>query len=72
MAAMCCSVRLLASDLDEYSKMRPRLRARLTKLERKWIDAIREYPMEMWPHDPKHDDGSKLYVELNRTDFEVI
>jgi len=64
--AMCCAVRLLAICLDEYSKMRPHIRAELTKLERKWISAIRSYPLEMWPQDLEYDDGSKLYDELSR------
>jgi hypothetical protein len=62
--SICCSIRILAICLDEYSKMRPQMRAQLTKLERKWIGAIRAYPLEMWPHDGKQDDGSKLYDEL--------
>jgi hypothetical protein len=63
--SICCAVRLLATCLDEYSKMRPRMRAQLTKLERKWIGAIRGYPLEMWPHDGRKDDGSKLYDDLS-------
>jgi len=55
--SMCCAVRLFAICLDEYSKMRPRIRAQLTSLERKWIGAIRGYPLEMWPRNCVCDDG---------------
>lgn len=64
--SICCSIRIFAICLDEYSKIRPRMRARLTKLERKWIGAIRAYPLEMWPRDGSQDDGSKHFDELSR------
>ena len=55
--SMCCAVRLFAICLDEYSKMRPRIRAQLKNLERKWIEAIRGYPLEMWPRDREPDES---------------
>lgn len=47
--ALCCAVRFFARSMNSYTKLRPKIRASVSIDERKWLAAITQYPLEMWP-----------------------
>lgn len=47
--ALSYSVRVFAVSFEKYTKLRPKIRACLSEPERKWLQAITNYPLEMWP-----------------------
>ncbi len=50
--AFCCCVRLLAAALDDYTKLRPRLRALISLSERAFLAKERAHPLHLWEATP--------------------
>ena len=46
--ALCCCVRLLAAALDDYTKLRPRLRAVVSSSDRAFLADERGHPLHLW------------------------